>query len=534
LQQEKWMAIKGSLAEASLPEVIQLLAYSLKSGCLSVTDGSNFGNIFLQDGKVVHATILKRDSRLGDSLLGRNLFDKKILKQALTAQRAKRKRIGEILVEMGAISQQILEEELKNQIEDAIFTMLKWNKGHFNFEEGLLPAAGEHTIQLSSRDLLLGSARRVGTWQEIQEKLPPAGKILLAKEAGKGLALTETEQRVLALTDGNRTVDEIVKRSGIDFHEACKAVYVLLTAGIIEEPKTHVDKVPVSYDEGEHKNMGLACFQSMQYDEAENEFKNVLHGDPEDTEALFYLGMIEHMRGNDGTAKDYFEMALEKDRRVSILSNIGYLLIRMKHFEDAIGLLEEAHRLEPDNMKVNLNLGIARYNTGEVEAAVRHFEHSMGISDDLIIPYIYLALISVKKNDVKAAMDLLSRAAERFPKTAAFKNNLAVLYEISDDADTAEDLYLQALALQPGDNVLLKNIADLYYRLGLYGGALDYFERIPESDRGAETLVRMGHVYLLMGNGSSALEQWKRAQALDPANDKLQQDIEILNDVLSI
>ncbi|MDH4211886.1 MAG: tetratricopeptide repeat protein [candidate division WOR-3 bacterium] len=528
------MAIKGSLVEASLPEVIQLLAYSLKSGCLSVTDGSNFGNIFLQDGKIVHATILKRDSRLGDSLLGRRLFDKNILKQALGVQKAKKKRIGEILVEMGAISRQILEEELKRQIEDAIFTMLTWNKGYFNFEEGLLPAAGEHTIQLSSKDLLLGSARRIPTWQEIQERLPPAGKILVAKEDGKSLELTESEERVLALTDGEKSIDEVVKKSGIDFHEACKAVYVLLTAGVIEEPKTRVEKKFVSGDEGEHRNMGLAYYQSTQYDEAENEFTEVLDDDPEDTEALFYLGMIALARGNDDSAKDYLERALQKERRVSILSNMGYLFIRVKLFKEAIDLLEEAQKLEPDNLKVNLNLSIARYNLGELDRADRGFQHVLSISEDLITPYLYLSLINVKKGDVKTAIALLSSAVERFPESAAFKNNLALLRESIEENETAESLYLEALLLQPGDNVLLKNIANLYYRLGLYGGALDYYEQIPENDRDARTSVRLGRVYLLKGDGNNALNQWKRAQALDPKNDRLRQEIEILGDFISV
>ena len=37
------MAIKGSLKEASLPDVLQLLALGQKTGCLSIADRSNFG-----------------------------------------------------------------------------------------------------------------------------------------------------------------------------------------------------------------------------------------------------------------------------------------------------------------------------------------------------------------------------------------------------------------------------------------------------------------------------------------------------------
>ncbi len=43
------MAIKGSLKEASLPDVLQLLALGQKTGCLSVTDRTNLRNIYFKD-----------------------------------------------------------------------------------------------------------------------------------------------------------------------------------------------------------------------------------------------------------------------------------------------------------------------------------------------------------------------------------------------------------------------------------------------------------------------------------------------------
>jgi hypothetical protein len=45
------MAIKGSLREASLPDVLQLLAMGQKTGCLSVTDRNNFGYIYFDRGR---------------------------------------------------------------------------------------------------------------------------------------------------------------------------------------------------------------------------------------------------------------------------------------------------------------------------------------------------------------------------------------------------------------------------------------------------------------------------------------------------
>jgi hypothetical protein len=46
------MAIKGSLKEASLPDVLQLLSLGRKTGCLAVADRHNFGYIYFDSGKI--------------------------------------------------------------------------------------------------------------------------------------------------------------------------------------------------------------------------------------------------------------------------------------------------------------------------------------------------------------------------------------------------------------------------------------------------------------------------------------------------
>ncbi len=55
------MAIKGSLREASLPDVIQLLSLGQKTGRLSLTDRSNFGSIYLKKGMITFAEIVNAD-----------------------------------------------------------------------------------------------------------------------------------------------------------------------------------------------------------------------------------------------------------------------------------------------------------------------------------------------------------------------------------------------------------------------------------------------------------------------------------------
>ncbi len=99
------MAIKGSLREASLPDVLQLLAMGQKTGCLSVADRSNLGSIFFDHGRICHAAIVNRRDRLGEVLVKGGAISTEQLDAAMRAQaRDRDRKLGELLVDMGAIT----------------------------------------------------------------------------------------------------------------------------------------------------------------------------------------------------------------------------------------------------------------------------------------------------------------------------------------------------------------------------------------------------------------------------------------------
>src|ERR1700712_4355278 len=112
------MAIKGSLKEASLPDVLQLLAMGKKTGCLAVTHRNNFGYIYFDKGKISYASIVNRRDRLGDNLLKAGSITQEQLDRAISAQAKHRdKRLGELLVEEGAITKDGIHDQVRLQIE---------------------------------------------------------------------------------------------------------------------------------------------------------------------------------------------------------------------------------------------------------------------------------------------------------------------------------------------------------------------------------------------------------------------------------
>src|SRR5688500_2463011 len=113
------MAIKGSLKEASLADVCQLLALGQKTGCLSVTDRSKFGQIFFDRGRITYSRIVNRRDRLGDMLVAAGVLSPDQLADVLVLQmREPDRKLGELLVERDLLSQENLAKHIRTQIEE--------------------------------------------------------------------------------------------------------------------------------------------------------------------------------------------------------------------------------------------------------------------------------------------------------------------------------------------------------------------------------------------------------------------------------
>src|SRR5919107_1683832 len=167
------MAIKGSLKEASLPDVLQLLALGMKSGCLSVNHRSNFGYVYFDRGRISYASIVNRRDRLGDILVKSGLLDQAQLDDAIAEQDALReRRLGDILVSKGYITREELHRQIRVQIEEAVYFLFTWAQGTFSFEADVRPEEQDFLVSINPDALMLEGARRVDEWSLIEKKVP--------------------------------------------------------------------------------------------------------------------------------------------------------------------------------------------------------------------------------------------------------------------------------------------------------------------------------------------------------------------------
>jgi hypothetical protein len=174
------MAFQGSLAELHLPDIIQLVSVSGKTGVFHLTDRAHHGEIWLYEGRIVHAEV--------DDLSG----------------------------------------------EEAVYALAIWRSGEFRFEPG--SAAPRQTIQKSNTGLLMEAARRLDEWRVLSKKIPSVELVpefvILENREGQ-INLNTMEWLLLSKIDGQRSVKQIASAAGMSVFDAAKLLYGLVATNLI-------------------------------------------------------------------------------------------------------------------------------------------------------------------------------------------------------------------------------------------------------------------------------------------------------------
>ncbi len=535
------MAIKGSLREASLPDVLQLLALGQKTGCLAIADRANFGYIYFDRGRICYASIVNRRDRLGDILVKHEKITQESLDTAILDQERHRdKKLGEILVDQKAITQADLERYMRVQIEEAVYYLFTWTQGTFNFEAEVRPERQDFLVSINPESLLLEGARRVDEWSLIEKKIPSFDIIFLLDHDRLEISeasLTDTQQRILTFLDGSRDVHQIIEDSGLGEFEIGKALYGLITAGFVHRAgrttSTESAKITDARVE-EHRNLGVAFYKTGMQEEAAREFRRVVELRSGDANALFYLGLVALKQARWREAMESLRLAAEKGgSRPAVMHNLGLAYEQLGRLDEAETVCGEAASRAKNDARPLLGWGVIALKRGDHEAASGRLDRARELYGESPPPVWYWArtLAAALAGDFEGAERLGTEAVNAHPASAVLRNNLAVLREMGGDLRGAEDMVNLALREEPTLPQLSKNLGDLAYRAGHYEEAWDAYTRASElaPDLGDDVYFKLGNIAYKRNDRELATKLWRRALELNPNHELVKSNLDTLS-----
>jgi len=174
------MSLQGSLSELPLPDVIQLVSVSGKTGAFEIRGEHAFGRIFLRDGQIVDALV---GNLRGDS---------------------------------------------------AVYEMAIWSEGTFSFDPG--KESEQVTIHMSNASLMMEAARRLDEWRVLSRKIPSLDLVpyFTSREQGADqVTLSPQEWILVTRIDGERSIEGIAAELKWAPFDVSKLLFGMITTGLV-------------------------------------------------------------------------------------------------------------------------------------------------------------------------------------------------------------------------------------------------------------------------------------------------------------
>jgi tetratricopeptide (TPR) repeat protein len=244
------VAIEGPLKELGLHDVFQLLDLSRKTGMMRVTSHlrNNEGMVAFDRGAIVYAEIRSNPVRIGELLVRAGRITEAELEKARALQTQEReqfamvpRRLGQILLSMGVLSERDLLKQVEFQVTEVAFELLSWQEGFFSFAEGPLSGVpADAMVKIRTETVLMEGARRIDEWSRIEGHIPHLGVVPTLAPAHEGAAgdmalldLLPGEWEVLAQVDGDRDVRGIARALARSEFEVARVLFGLVSTGVV-------------------------------------------------------------------------------------------------------------------------------------------------------------------------------------------------------------------------------------------------------------------------------------------------------------
>jgi hypothetical protein len=265
------VALKGTLKDFGIAEILQLIGQQAKSGVLHLESRDDVIHIAMADGSLVRAESAGRKARekLGTLLVRAEIITQHQLDEALDLQKRTLRRLGDILVELTYVTVEQLREMTALQTTETVYKLFHWKSGTYAFEPGDVEWDPETVTPVRAESVLMEGFRQVDEWPLVRKKISspdmtferlrvpeperaPTGSVErdvdvafdalgepprpLDQDASDraDLALGHAERRVFELVQPGRTVDRLVDLSRLGEFETCKALQNLVNLGYLK------------------------------------------------------------------------------------------------------------------------------------------------------------------------------------------------------------------------------------------------------------------------------------------------------------
>ncbi len=262
----------------------------------------------------------------------------------------------------------------------------------------------------------------------------------------------------------------------------------------------------------------IAFHQAGDLAQAERCYRLVLAGDPEQVDALHYLGVLEAQRGRGAEALALIERALAREPRAAeVHFNRGNILQGLNRFAEALASYDQVLLLMPQNAPAHYNRGNVLQQLKRHEEALASYDKLLALMPDNAAAFYNrgVALQALKRYE--EALASYDRALSIALDDAEVLSNRGIaLYELKRYEEALAS-YDQALAIKPDFVEVLNNRGNVLRELNRLEEALASCDKaLAIKPDYLEALTNRGMALQALNRHAEALVCYDRALAVSP------------------
>jgi hypothetical protein len=294
------MPLSGTFDTMELPDLLQWIGTSAKTGTLTVSVETEDTYLVFQEGKLM-AVGSSDPIRLdfGQVLLARGIITEEQLQSELKASQ-RGESLADLLVKEGWVSEQVIAQVQADHAFESVLDLMFVEEGSFHFSSGTTVSGLDQPLEvlpsnylkkpLSTREIVFEGMRRLDEWNRIQKVFPNSYVLVKALNG-------ESENPVwkeLRKINEPISVGDLCLRMGGNRFSVYQKLFEVYSVGLIA-----LDLMPVT--DNEQTRLGTADMlcqnarvfvEEEQYDEAKTILSTAVNLDPNHQEARKLLREI--------------------------------------------------------------------------------------------------------------------------------------------------------------------------------------------------------------------------------------------------
>ena len=227
---------RGDLKD-NLPHLLAAFYNAKETGELGLMKGQVKKIIFFEQGFPVFALSNLVTDRLGHFLVRAGEIDELTLKRAAEGAAGTRQRTGDVLIAMGALTEEERLYYIGQQIKSILYSVFAWEEGVFTLSFQARARRESIKLDIHPANLIMRGVKKLYKPERLKRLMPSRARPTPSQDPSFNLSDVELqawEAHLLPRCDGNRTVADLLNAAGKPENEVLGTLVALTSLRVLE------------------------------------------------------------------------------------------------------------------------------------------------------------------------------------------------------------------------------------------------------------------------------------------------------------